>query len=204
MDTDVFDLDSGALCLDFANTVEWRNSDDPDDHLNSYGDLASWAEAAGLVLADRADQLRSLAERQPEKARVAFDRAIQLRETIYRFFAAYSEKGVSDAGDLAHLNAALRESMAHAQVVPSAEGFAWGWTESEGGFEQVLWPIARSAGELLTSDKLHRVSQCADDRGCGYLFMDTSRNHSRRWCSMESCGNRAKAQRHYERQKKEQ
>ena len=72
------------------------------------------------------------------------------------------------------------------------------------GFDRILWPVARSAGELLISDKLDRVRQCADDRGCGYLFVDTSRNRSRRWCSMESCGNRAKAHRHYQRQQKGQ
>jgi predicted RNA-binding Zn ribbon-like protein len=63
----------------------------------------------------------------------------------------------------------------------------------------MLWPIAREAANLLTSKDIKRMGECADDRGCGYLFFDTSRNHSRRWCSMESCGNRAKAQRHYQR-----
>ena len=67
--------------------------------------------------------------------------------------------------------------------------------------ERVVWPVARSAADLLTSDLLSRVRRCEDDRGCGYLFIDTSRNRSRRWCSMESCGNRAKARRHYARQK---
>jgi predicted RNA-binding Zn ribbon-like protein len=78
--------------------------------------------------------------------------------------------------------------------------FAWDWAEDPDSLDRVLWVVARSAGELLTSDQLDRVRQCADDRGCGYLFLDTSRNRSRRWCSMESCGNRAKARRHYQRQ----
>jgi predicted RNA-binding Zn ribbon-like protein len=64
-----------------------------------------------------------------------------------------------------------------------------------------MWPVVHSAAELLTSPHLDRVRQCADDRGCGFLFFDTSRNGSRRWCSMESCGNRAKARRHYQRTK---
>jgi predicted RNA-binding Zn ribbon-like protein len=67
----------------------------------------------------------------------------------------------------------------------------------------MLWPVARSAADLLTSaEELARVGQCADDRGCGWLFFDTSRNHSRRWCAMKDCGNRAKARRHYRRQRK--
>lgn len=204
MHTDIFDLDAGALCLDFANTMEWRNSDNLHEHLNSYTDVASWAEAAGIVSVERAVQLRHIAQNQPEKAGVALGRAIKLRETIYQIFAGYSEQGTVDEKEMAHFNEALSKAMSHVQVMPSAKGFAWGWTESTEGFEQILWPVARSAGELLTSEQLDRIHQCADDRGCGYLFVDTSRNHSRRWCSMESCGNRAKAQRHYKRKRKEQ
>ena len=204
MHTETFDLDAGALSLDFANTVEWHASDQPDEYLNSYADLIAWAEAAEIVSEDRADQLRHMAEKRPEEAGVVFDRAIQLRETIYRIFADYSGQGGFHADDLALLNEALSESMSHLQVAASAEGFAWGWTESPESLDEMLWPVVRSAGELLTSEKLDRVSQCSDDRGCGYLFVDTSRNHSRRWCSMESCGNRAKAQRHYKRQQEAQ
>ena len=204
MHTETFDLDAGALSLDFANTVEWHASDQPDEHLNSYADLIAWAEAAEIVSEDRAAQLRQLAETRPEEAGMVFDRAFQLRETIYRIFADYSGQREFHADDLAHLNEALSESISHLQVVPATEGFDWGWTESPESLDKILWPVTRSAGELLISDQLNRVSQCADDRGCGYLFVDTSRNHSRRWCSMESCGNRAKAQRHYKRQQKAQ
>jgi predicted RNA-binding Zn ribbon-like protein len=65
----------------------------------------------------------------------------------------------------------------------------------------MLWPILRSAAEVLTSEKRTRLGQCADDRGCGWLFLDTSKNRSRRWCDMEDCGNRAKARRHYLRER---
>jgi predicted RNA-binding Zn ribbon-like protein len=140
--------------------------------------------------------------RQPQKAQAAFERAIDLRETIYRLFAAYAGQGAVNTGDLAAFNQALSKAMAWAQVVPAAAGYEWGWLEEGLNFEEIVWPVARSAARLLTADNLDRVSQCADDRGCGYLFLDTSRNRSRRWCSMESCGNRAKAQRHYERHKK--
>ena len=203
MHTETFDLDAGALSLDFANTVEWHASDQPDEYLNSYADLIAWAEAAEIVSEDRADQLRHLAEKRPEEAGVVFDRAIQLRETIYRIFADYSGQGGFHAEDLAILNEALSKSMPHLQIVNSAEGFDWGWVDSRPRLDEVLWPVVRSAAELLTSERLDRVSECADDRGCGYLFIDTSRNRSRRWCSMESCGNRAKAQRHYHKRKQE-
>jgi predicted RNA-binding Zn ribbon-like protein len=204
MPTHTFDLDAGALCLDFANTVDWHASDHPDDKLHDYTDLIAWAEAAAILLPDRADRSRQMAQKQPKMAGAAFDRAIRLREAIYRLFVDVSERGAFHDEDLALLNETLSESLAHLQVVPSSTGFDWGWAESSMGFDQILWPVARSAGELLISDKLERVRQCADNRGCGYLFVDTSRNRSRRWCSMESCGNRAKAHRHYQRQQKAQ
>ena len=99
------------------------------------------------------------------------------------------------------LNALLSQSLPHLKVVNSAEGFTWEWGGDVEDFNQIIWQVARSSAELLTSDQLSRVRVCEDDRGCGYLFIDTTRNHSRRWCSMESCGNRAKARRHYARQR---
>ncbi|HSH12932.1 MAG TPA: CGNR zinc finger domain-containing protein, partial [Desulfurivibrionaceae bacterium] len=91
-------------------------------------------------------------------------------------------------------------TLAQARLVPGEDHFEWGWSDA-GGLRRLLWPIVRSAAELLTSEKLERVGQCAGD-SCGWLFLDTSRNRSRRWCEMEHCGNRAKARRHYRRQKR--
>lgn len=204
MSTDSFDLDAGALCLDFTNTLEWRNSDDPVEHLKSYADLLSWAEAAGVLSPETAQVLRRAAQKKPEEAVATHTYAIVLREAIYRLFASRSGEGLFDAGDLALLNQAIEEALSHLHVVRADAGFGWDWARGANSFEQVWWPVARSAGDLLTSEMLNRVHQCADDRGCGYLFVDTSRNHSRRWCSMESCGNRAKAQRHYQRQQQAQ
>jgi predicted RNA-binding Zn ribbon-like protein len=202
MHTHTFDLDSGALCLDFANTMEWHASDHPQDKLHDYKDLIAWAEAAAVLSPDQANLARQMAQEKPPAAGAALKRAIQLREAIYRLFVDVSENRMAGDEDLAFLNKSLQESLSHLQVVPTPSGFAWDWAETPLDFDQILWSIARSAGELLTSAKLGRVRQCADDRGCGYLFIDTSRNRSRRWCSMESCGNRAKAQRHYRKIKK--
>ena len=76
----------------------------------------------------------------------------------------------------------------------------WTYTFEERKLDQMLWPIIRSAAELLTSDKLDRVCECPGEN-CGWLFIDMSRNRSRRWCDMKDCGNRAKARRHYRKTK---
>ena len=204
MNTEIFDLEAGALCLDYANTLEFRSGEQPKEFLTDFSDLTWWGEAAGILSSDRAQRLRQIAESQPQRAAAAYEGAIQLREAIFRIFSNFSQQENVDAEDLTILNNALSSSLSHLQIILSPQGFAWDWTKSPDELDQVLWPVSRSASELLTSNKLDSVRQCADDRGCNYLFIDTSRNRSRRWCSMESCGNRAKARRHYRRQRKDQ
>jgi predicted RNA-binding Zn ribbon-like protein len=85
------------------------------------------------------------------------------------------------------------------QLIRQENTYQWRFPPTLQGVNLILWPIARHAAQLLTSDQAARVRECEDDRGCGYLFIDQTKNHSRRWCSMESCGNRAKAKRHYSR-----
>jgi predicted RNA-binding Zn ribbon-like protein len=201
MTSNQFDLDAGALCLDFANTAEWHASDQPQERLNDYFDLLNWGQSAGILSPGQAEGLGRMARNQPEKAAAAYGEAIRLREAIYRIFAGYSEGGSVGEADLAILNGALGEALAHQQITTTLRGFAWDWAENQDNLAQIMWPVSRSAGELLTSGRLDRVRQCADDRGCGYLFIDTSRNRSRRWCSMDSCGNRAKARRYQKRHK---
>ena len=192
-----FDFDAGELSLNFTNTAEMHASDKPDELLNEFGDLATWGEAAGILASSRANALRQLAKEQPKDASSAYERAIRLREAIYRIFSNLSMEAEVSKEDLEILNQVLSTALPRLRVKPSPTGFGWEWKHDPEAFDQIIWPVARSAAELLTSEILDRVRQCADDRGCGYLFLDTSRNRSRRWCSMEACGNRAKASRHY-------
>jgi predicted RNA-binding Zn ribbon-like protein len=196
------DLQEGWLCLDFANTAEWHASNEPAEELHSYADLVAWAQSKGVLTARETAHLLRTAEVRPEDAAAALDRAIALREVIYRIFSAVAAGGAPDAVDLAALNAAA-PALAHLRVAWTQQGFDWDWDGDEDALDQMLWPVVRSTVDLLTSEALERVGECADDRGCGWLYLDTSRNRSRRWCSMDSCGNRAKVRRHYERQRAE-
>jgi predicted RNA-binding Zn ribbon-like protein len=128
-------------------------------------------------------------------------RAIRLREAFYRMFSALGRVAQVAPDDLAILNGALAEAHNRLRLgAPTPDSFAWIWTGADDALDRMLWPIARSAAELLTAPELARVRECAG-HPCGWLFLDASRNHSRRWCSMAGCGNRAKAKRHYERAK---
>lgn len=187
------------LCLDFANTMDWHASEHPVETLHNYADLIAWAERNQLVTTREAEQLKALAAHDVPKAQQVFAGALALREALYQIFATIAAEGTPAPADIAVLNAALPAAYQHLRIVQNSADFVWGWADTGGFLDCIVWPIVRSAADLLTFNDLSRVRQCADDRGCGFLFIDTTRNRSRRWCSMESCGNRAKARRHYER-----
>lgn len=196
----VFEFSGGELCLDFANTVSDRAEAAPAEHLHGYPDLVAWGRQAGLIDGSQADTLLAEAGRQPAAAAQVHARALTLREAIYRMFARRATGLPPAPEDIAIVNDELGRALAHARVVPAGQGFAWGWAQDCPALDRVLWPVARSAAELLTSEELDRVRECAADT-CNWLFLDTSKNRSRRWCDMKSCGNRAKAKRHYARLK---
>lgn len=196
---DFLNLETGQLCLDYANTANWHASEHPEEELNSYPDLVAWAQRVGLASDVEVAHLLEAATQRMAEAAAVLEQAVNLREAIYHIFSARAQGLQPETNELAALNAALDDAFSHLRLAPAAAHFNWEWTDQEGRLDAMLWPVALSAAGLLASDDLDRVGECADDRGCGYLFFDTSRNHSRRWCEMKDCGNRAKARRHYRR-----
>lgn len=196
--------EAGRLCLDFANTLDWHASEHPVEKLNTYADLVSWAHQIGLFDEEAARRLVNRAGQQPQLADATLDKARAWREALYAVFVAVAHGSTPQQADIDIINAALAQMLSRSRLVKSDTGFAWDWAGGEDDLDQMLWWVLQSAAEVMTSDDLQRVGQCADDRGCGYLFLDTSKNHTRQWCSMRGCGNRAKARRHYERVKSEE
>lgn len=193
-----FEFSSGNLCLDFINTVEDRPLEKRVDLLTTYTDLWNWAEQAHLVR-DQQQCLR-IAQREPQEAEAVLLQAIEVREALYHIFFAVARHEQPENTDLAIMNEALAEAMSYASLLPQGEEFTWVWPDLGERLDSLLWPVLRSAADLLTSDLRHTTRVCAAD-DCLWLFLDTSKNHSRRWCNMNSCGNRAKARRFSERKK---
>jgi predicted RNA-binding Zn ribbon-like protein len=198
MEQKAWDFDSGNLVLDFANTAEFHASDSPDEMLESFPDLLSWSQAAGILSRDEAEDLINWAEENPGEAAQELSKALALREVIYQVLSASANQESINESDLSTFNDYLSESLLHSRITHGKENFRWSWDPECNSADRIQWALVRAAADLITSKDIKRVGECADDRGCGYLFIDTSRNHSRRWCSMEACGNRAKAQRHYQ------
>lgn len=187
------------LCLDFANTVDWHDTDHPSERVRTPADLIRWATEAGALDTATAAALQAHAAAHPRRAAALLARARALRETIYRVFTAVSQDQLPPPADLSALDAARLEAARHQRLVPDGDRFVLTWEAPGDDLNRVWWPVALDAANLLTGGSLERVRRCADDRGCGWLFLDTSKAGRRRWCSMEDCGNRAKAQRHRQR-----
>ncbi|MCC6188102.1 MAG: ABATE domain-containing protein [Anaerolineales bacterium] len=196
-------LRTGRLCLDFANTASWHAAPHPDENINGYADLLAWARRVGLVGVTEAVRLTARARRQPGAAQAVYRRAIDLREAIFRTLSAHATaQTLPDLADMDTLNAELTTALAHARLQRTGGRYHLVWELDGEALDGLLWPIAYSAADLLaTPQLLERVGRCADDRGCGWLFLDMTKNRSRRWCDMQDCGNRAKARRHYARQR---
>ena len=183
----------GALCLDFTNTAVWRMRPEPDETLVAYDDLLRWAVRAGAIDEPAAAALRLTADASQGAAERAVERAKTLREALYRVILAGMAKIAPDPASLETFNRELQAAMARAGIHPGPEGLRWDWSPPPDAvdLDLPLWPVVRSAADLLTGPSLARVKRCPGE-GCGWLFLDTSRNGSRRWCDMSSCGNRAR------------
>ena len=202
----VMKLVGGRLCLDFVNTTGGRASDpasgtnDPfavvilRDKLNDYFDLLIWGQRTGLLTEAELQELIHEGKRREAEAAAVLARALALREALYRICKAIVDKRPPPGSDMALLNEELAEARRHERLVAVAEGFDWQWTLGAGELDRMLWPVARSAAELLTAADLSRLHACEGET-CGWLFEDTSRNRSRQWCTMDDCGNIAKVRR---------
>ena len=188
----------GRLCLDFVNTADGHGGEQLLEFLHSYDDLLAWSRHVGVLDDERVGHLASIAARDVERAQTVFDRAIGLREALFRVVSTVVDSGAPAPDDLAILDAALRAVPPRMGIAWNAPRFSWTFRDDADALDQMLWPVVWSAADLLVSDDLARVKLCPSEN-CGWLFLDGSRNSSRRWCSMEGCGNRAKARRHYQR-----
>ncbi|MBX3063100.1 MAG: ABATE domain-containing protein [Anaerolineae bacterium] len=198
MDTQAFDFSTikqlhEHLCLDFVNST--ANHQNPsEDHLKSYADLLSWSQDVELLNAEEAERLWEVASQQPIKTVALHQKAVVLREAIYHTLLDAALDQPPNIDNLETLNVALTETMSHMRLVLSEDGFNWAWTNSADSLEYIIWRVVWAAQDLLRSDKLKYVRKCD---GCDWLFLDVGRGHKRRWCDMNTCGNRAKARRHY-------
>jgi predicted RNA-binding Zn ribbon-like protein len=186
------------LCIDFANTRYWRGSE-PVETVHDFAEVVRWCETNAMLGREAAERALHWWENHGRDVAV-FDDAIALRETIYRICFAMADGKTPQAYDLAAINVALDRAPERRVLAHREKTFGWRIDLDAVSAAGLLAPVLWSAGDLIVSPEVERLRHCLNDQ-CGWLFMDDSKNGSRRWCSMQACGNRAKAHRHYLRSK---
>ena len=188
------ELAGGALALDFANTVGGTHVRPTHDHLRSYADIVRFTEMADGLDAQTAQRLARRAQQDPRRAAAVYELGIALREAIWGVFSALASGEVPREVDLGLIGDAAAAGRARERLVYDRNGVRWSLPADGDALERPLWEVACSAADLLTSPELDRVKECASTT-CEWVFLDRSKNRSRRWCDMSDCGNRAKARR---------
>ncbi|MBX3500474.1 MAG: ABATE domain-containing protein [Alphaproteobacteria bacterium] len=189
------------LCLEFVNTRFWRGSEPSTETLNAPEDLLAWCAANRAHLPETVATVAKHWRAHPEEAAQALRQSVAIREAIHGAFAEVAAGRQPGAAALAPLNQALAQAPGRTALQPSEHGLAWTLPRMQSSVPALLASVLWSAGDLMMSGKLDRVRRCANDK-CQWLFLDDSRGGTRRWCTMSSCGNRAKAHRHYAKKKK--
>jgi len=181
----------GMTCLDFCNTIDHLHTPPQYDFFSDRATIMEWGGAAGILPTTAQD----LGNSDPH----SFQKALETRELLIRLLTPFSRSQVPADADVAVFNLRLQEASAHLAILRTPHGYKIA-LETHDPVEQVTYEAIRSATDLLLTKEKGRVRQCSE---CGWLFYDATRNRSRRWCDMGTCGNRAKARRHYERVKQQ-
>jgi predicted RNA-binding Zn ribbon-like protein len=187
-----------GLCLDFVNTLFWRGTESPTEELTGFQPLLGWLEAKSGHDGKILESAKTWSAREPAKADMLLAEAIRLREAIHRIFAAAASGQPLPATDFEIVNRALEKAPARRKLAPSKGSWEIPWSAVSA--PALLAPVLWSAADLILSRNRKRIRQCSNEK-CLYLFIDESKNGTRRWCDMSSCGNRAKAHRHLLRKK---
>lgn len=188
-----FQLVGGHPALDLVNTLDWRfGAKGPKELIETYNDLLRFTEQSKLLTPERTRQLRRSAD--AGSAAHALAKATALREAMAEIFYARLDGRNPSLAACETLERNFKVARLRQQLNwKRSPRVDWEWT-TEKDSELPVWALALSASDLMTSDAVDRVRAC-DNPECRWLFLDTSKNHTRRWCDMKVCGNRMKARR---------
>jgi predicted RNA-binding Zn ribbon-like protein len=199
----------GHLALDFANTVDDPEGPERYDHAGTYPELIGWSARIGILRPDQAAALLASAEEHPRSASAALRRAHALRRTLIDSFTEIAVTNAGESGGTARPTVAehwadlrrfVMDAIAHAELelrpapveARARAAYLLTWPETT-RLDVMLGPIGLAALDLLTSPQLSRLKKCA---GCPWVFLDQSKNLSRRWCAMNDCGTHEKIRRY--------
>jgi predicted RNA-binding Zn ribbon-like protein len=188
-----FQLVAGHPALDFVNTLDWRfRKEGPEELMQSYDDLLRFTEQSKMLTPKQTRPLRRSTSGSMEAR--ALERCTQFRESMAEILYDRLDGRSPSAASLKALERYFKAARLKQTLSWKESDLEWKWSGMERDAELPLWELAMSASGLMLSEDVHRVRAC-DNPECRWLFLDTSKNHTRRWCDMKVCGNRMKARR---------
>ncbi len=192
-------LDGGCFCFDFTNTMHSRVDKNTYDYITSYNDILNWSERVKLLPNERLKKLRSYAGQNKKEAEQKLKEIIDKREILYAVFSSIIRNKISDVSVTEEFNNILSDSLSKLRLQINKQKINIEWNENEIDLSEPLWIVYKNAFDILTSTPINRIKEC---KACGWLFLDKSKNNSRTWCNMQSCGSIEKSKRYYHNVKK--
>jgi predicted RNA-binding Zn ribbon-like protein len=192
-------LDGGCFCFDFTNTMHSRVDENTYDYINSYDNIMDWSERVKLLPKERLRELRRYADQNKKEAEQKLKDIIDKREVLYTVFSSIICNKISNGSVTEKFNDTLSDSLSKLRLQMIKQKINIGWDENEIDLMEPLWAVYKNAFDIITSAPINRIKEC---KACGWLFLDKSKNNSRTWCNMQSCGSIEKSKRYYHNVKK--
>jgi predicted RNA-binding Zn ribbon-like protein len=190
---EALDRVGGHPALDFVNTVHsWTGSEPAEEYLHDYEEVLRWHRLVGLL---GPQGTRALQAGSARAKSAALQAVLGFRGSLHALFHAVAVREPLPQASLDHLNEVIRSTVSWRRLVASGNEISCGWDFTGAPPEAVIGPVAWQAVELLEHGEIDRIKECPLAEGCGWLFLDSSKNRSRTWCSMRTCGNSAKVKR---------
>lgn len=187
-----FQLIAAHPALDLVNTLDWRFRARPEELLSTYGDVLRFLTQSAMLSPADAENLARLTT--PRQGEALCLRCTALREATARVLYAVADERAPDASSVDQLEKFFQDARKRQDLEWTGSRLQWKMAPGPPTADLPLWLLARSVEELLLSDDMQRLRAC-ENHECRWLFLDTSKNHTRRWCDMKLCGNRMKARR---------
>jgi predicted RNA-binding Zn ribbon-like protein len=182
----------GDVVLDLVDTVSWQLDDERRvDRISRTDLLIEWAAERGVISPSTAAGIEAGVSRDPEAAGHALAQVHALRAVVSRILEAQVAGQPPAAEEVERVRIRWQHALASADVSP---GLPLTWSITPRTAPELVDLLALCCGDFLRTD--HPGLRRCEGPGCGWFFLDTSRNHSRRWCDPQDCGNRVRVTRH--------
>jgi predicted RNA-binding Zn ribbon-like protein len=194
------DFVGGVACLNFTNTAGGHTKIREVERIPTYGDAISWGLYAELISPAEAKALLALIKTDPKDAMHRVRELQLFRESLHRLVTAIAHKTEPQRADFTRVRGTIAKALSAAEMQPGESEFNWSADADALGLGTMISRVALSAHHMLSREKPSQLRQC---QICTWLFIDRTKNQTRRFCRQDACGNKSRAERFYSKKRKD-